>query len=297
MKRIFYFNITYSCNSNCIFCYSHNTHHSPLPYRELTFDKFKNYINIVKPNVFDRIIINGGEPLVHNEIKKILLFLKDVPCEKLIYTNGRLLANIAAIKFDNRFRFIVPIHGYQEIHDSITRVMGSYNETLQGLQALRKQECMVDIKIILNEKLISSNDNIDIFLNKFNDIYFNNDIHLTRMAATIVSKKNDCKFVDNEMASYYTEVMLLYFLKKGYSVKIFDTCIKNIQWLRKLKIKYLTIPYEVFFKDRECSYKIDTAHHSLSCEDDCINSKYCISAVNEYKVLKIRRNMLIEDWE
>ena len=36
IKRIFYTNITYGCNSNCVFCYSHNTKHIKDTYNEVS---------------------------------------------------------------------------------------------------------------------------------------------------------------------------------------------------------------------------------------------------------------------
>ena len=91
MKNIFYFNITYGCNSNCIFCYSHNTCHNNTSHNEMTADVFKKYIEERNVSEHDRIIINGGEPLLHTQIEEILHLLNSYNCEVLIYTNGRLL--------------------------------------------------------------------------------------------------------------------------------------------------------------------------------------------------------------
>ena len=72
IKRIFYTNITYGCNSNCVFCYSHNTKHIKDTYNEVSKESLVEYWNRMCVTKNDRIIINGGEPLLHTEFKDIL---------------------------------------------------------------------------------------------------------------------------------------------------------------------------------------------------------------------------------
>lgn len=91
MKRIFYFNITYGCNSKCIYCYSHNTQHISKTFNEMSANDFFEYLAEFKIGHDDRVIINGGEPFLHSEIDSILRGLLIYDCEVLIYTNGRLL--------------------------------------------------------------------------------------------------------------------------------------------------------------------------------------------------------------
>lgn len=43
--KIYYFNITYTCNSSCVFCYSHNTIHTGRVHKEIELDDFEDYLN------------------------------------------------------------------------------------------------------------------------------------------------------------------------------------------------------------------------------------------------------------
>ena len=95
---IHYFNITYTCNSNCIFCYSHNTIHSGNVHKEISYIDFTDYLTRKKVCSHDRVIINGGEPFLHTQIIDILKFLEGIKCEVLIYTNGRLLTKYDFLK-------------------------------------------------------------------------------------------------------------------------------------------------------------------------------------------------------
>ncbi len=182
MKRIFYFNITYGCNSNCVFCYSH--------YNEISFGDFFDYLEQQQLAPDDRVIINGGEPFLHTEIDLILSELAGYDCEVLVYTNGRLLARHDLSALSKKYRFVVPIHGYETIHDFITGVNGSYQETLNGLRSLiETTKCLVDIKIIINNTMLSEDYTGKILIGSLSKVRFNHAVHITKMADTIVSKK------------------------------------------------------------------------------------------------------------
>lgn len=151
---IHYFNITYTCNSNCIFCYSHNTIHSGNVHKEISYIDFTDYLTRKKVGSHDRVIINGGEPFLHTQIINILKFLVSIKCEVLIYTNGRLLTKYDFSFLNEKFRFVIPFHGYRELHDNITRVRGSYDEMYNGVEYLKNFKCKVDMKIVINNEMV-----------------------------------------------------------------------------------------------------------------------------------------------
>lgn len=298
IKRIFYFNITYGCNSNCIFCYSHNTHHNSISSNEISIQDFSKYLENKNISSKDRIIINGGEPLLHTNIIELLNYIKNYKCEKLIYTNGRLLSKIDLSTLDSSFRFIVPIHGYQKLHDSITQVDGSYKQTIEGLSNFKKNtNCKSDIKIILNKGMIQNKESFKKTLNSFDNIYFNNAVHLTKMADTIVSKKNNCKSLNNNEICYNMNKMFEYFLKRKCPIKLFDTCIKNFDWLNNYNFEKISENLEVYFKDFNQERQICLGKSNLKCTNTCDKKDYCISAVNQYKVLEFYKDKLYENLE
>ncbi|WP_278549279.1 radical SAM protein [Paraclostridium bifermentans] len=299
-KRIFYFNITYGCNNNCVFCYSHNTTHSSIAHNELTLDSFNEYLKRNSVSSDDRIILNGGEPLMHSNLKDILTILKNIGCETIIFTNGRLLNRINLNLLNEKFRFVVPIHGYKELHDKITKVKGSYIETIHGMKKFDSRDvtAKLDLKIILNEGMIESTESFNKMLNALDSIYFNNSVHITKMADTIISKKNNCKSMNNnDIVSYYTRLLFDYFSKYDYSIKLFDTCIKDINQIENKNLNRLKSAIEVNGKDFLHEEIVETCRNLNNCASKCSKRDYCISSVFEYKVLEFSRNQFYENLE
>ncbi len=297
LKRIFYFNVIYSCNSHCVFCYSHNTRYGIKNHNAIPFADFVEYLNARKISEADRVIINGGEPLLHQSLNEMLQFLLDVGCEVLIYTNGRLLAEQNFPPLNKNFRFVIPIHGDEKIHDNATRIKGSFKETLRGFDKLASQrDCLTDLKIIINSefaKKILRGDSLQ-FLQ---EISFNHALQITKMADTIISKKNNCSSVEDSVAALCTAVLVKEFLNRKCPIKIYDTCVKYIAALRGSEIKKYGKEIIVLFKDKN-QYRKENLHRQQKlCMNSCPMQKFCISAVNEYKVLEIDGDFIGEETE
>ena len=292
MKRIFYSNVNYTCNSNCVFCYSHNTIHNAARNREITHSALVEYWHRKELSCRDCVIVNGGEPLLHEEIDKILASLLQIGCEILVYTNGRLASSLNTAGFNSHIRFIVPIHGFEELHDEITGVKGSYAETVNGLHHLAAGDCLVDIKLILNHKMISTPFNFDRTMKSLEDVPFNNALHITKMADTIVAQKNGCTPVSLEESSKYTKIAVENFMGR-HKIKVYDTCVRDIAGLLDSSD---IIPFnetvEVFFKDEKSEKPIDLHPSKLKCKASCPQHLFCKSAVCEYTVLEINQHQV-----
>lgn len=297
MKRIFYFNVIYSCNSRCVFCYSHNTRYGAANHNAISLESFVEYLNAQKISAEDRVIINGGEPLLHPSIDDMLRFLAGVGCEVLIYTNGRLLAEKNFPAPNKNFRFIIPIHGDKKIHDDITRIKGSFAETLRGLEKLAARgDCLADLKIIINNEFASKILRGE-SLKFLQDIPFNHALQITKMADTIVSRKNNCPSVENSVAARCTAALVEEFFKRGRPIKIYDTCIKNIGKLRGRELKKYDKKIVVLFKDKNLYRRENLHRQEKSCMNACDVREFCISAVSEYKVLELDGNFMREELE
>ncbi|WP_075678593.1 radical SAM protein [Roseburia sp. 831b] len=298
MMRIFYFNITYGCNSNCVFCYSHNTMHNKKTCNEISSEAFFNYLDEYNLNSKDRVIINGGEPFLHSEIDDILKGLLSYECEVLIYTNGRLVKNFSFEYMTEKYRFVIPIHGYEEVHDKITGVPGSYAETIQSLEYLtEKSKCKVDVKIIINNYMINQDPSKSKFEASLANIHFNNAVHITKMADTIVSKRNGCSSVTNATAAEYTEWLFEYYKNKGVSIKLFDTCVKAINWENYGEPKPYGDEVTVYFKDKNQFREMVLRRKIPECMAECSCKLKCVSAVDEYKVIEYIDGKVIENLE
>ena len=281
--NIYYFNITYTCNSNCVFCYSHNTIHSSRKHNEISLKDFIDYLKLNDVHKDDRVIINGGEPFLHSEIIDLLKSLLDFGCEVLIYTNGRCLSDYDFSFMTDDFRFVIPVHGYKSLHDSITRCNGSFDSMHQGIKHLSSFNCKVDVKVILNPQMISSQNEFDKTLFEVATLAFNNAVHITKMADTVISKKNGVPSVSNELASKYTMQLFKYFCNKGIKLKIFDTCIRDID-IQEFDNRDISL--KVFFKDAKAERIFNFYTPEMTCRQDCHKKQYCQSAVGNYTVLE-----------
>lgn len=291
MKRIFYCNITYGCNSKCVFCYSHNTKNNSKSHNEISIDEYLEYL--VRNNVgeHDRVIVNGGEPLLHSRIQALLNRLGAMNCEVLVYSNGRLLPELNLEKITEKFRFVIPIHGFQELHDEITKTPGSYLETLKGFNYLVCSKCKVDMKVILNYKMVANDENFNKTLESLKNIPFNHAVHITKMANTIISQKNKCASMHNSLSAKYTEKLYDYF-KKKCKIKIFDTCVKDLINIDPSEIVQLDTEIKVFFKDFNQESDVLLEKPYMKCMETCEKQIYCHSAVGEYTVLEFNNDIV-----
>lgn len=130
MKLSAYIEITQCCNLHCKHCYNA----SGDSYETMSFDSFKQIVDQLQTAFV--ISISGGEPLVHPDIKKMLLYVcQHSSAEIRLITNG-LLIDEAMIDWMNRwlaeYNFTIQISvdgGTQESYDSI-RGYGNYKKLL-----------------------------------------------------------------------------------------------------------------------------------------------------------------------
>lgn len=297
MKRIFYFNITYSCNSNCIFCYSHNTRHNGISYNDMPLRSIKAYLLDNSLSDADKVIINGGEPLLHSDLYQILEWLKSFECEVVIFSNGRLLRHYDFSNLNANFRFVIPLHGTEHVHDMITGIKGSFQETVTGFEHMSKYSCLMDLKIILNQNMIATEKIFNNFMALVSEMKFNHALHVTNMADTIVSRRNQYLSLDNDNAAYYTNMLFNHFSKDERIIKLFDTCIKKISGLTNTPVDKYRNCIVVYFKDVNEFRIIDLHKPDDQCREKCLVKKYCISSVNEYKVLEYRQQKFYKELE
>lgn len=146
--------VTEQCNNRCLMC-------CQPPKARDDFDFFKDQnLRIIaeSPCNIECIGITGGEPtLLGDRLFMIFDAIRKKYPNSLIHilTNGRLLTPDFVFgfrKFDlENIVFAVPLHSdFSGDHDRITRVKGSYTETMKGLYCLANENARVEIRIIIN---------------------------------------------------------------------------------------------------------------------------------------------------
>ena len=131
-NRLFYMNITYSCNNRCVFCISHNTqnHSKEVTNPIILIQNANTKYHFDNKDIF---VINGGEPTLSSDFDLILTYLIKLECKIIVYTNGRLLKNYNSYFNNSNIYWIVPFYGLEENHDKYTGVAGAYWKLFLGV--------------------------------------------------------------------------------------------------------------------------------------------------------------------
>ena len=125
--------VTHRCNLKCRHCYADAG--QPF-YNELSteegMDVIDQLVECGKPLLF----ISGGEPLMRNDIFKILSESVKKGMRVILSTNGTLIdERIADTIVESEVHYVtVPIYGPPKFHDYYTGIEGSYEKVLKALK-------------------------------------------------------------------------------------------------------------------------------------------------------------------
>lgn len=136
--------LTYKCNLRCLMCGqwgengAFNEFNKDILRQQLTLDEIKSVIDDVrgfKPN----ITLFGGEPFLHPDWFNIIRIVKDAGLRCNIVTNGTFIQNYAEEIIESGLdEIIFSLDGPEEIHDSIRRIPGTFNRSINGFLFLNQ---------------------------------------------------------------------------------------------------------------------------------------------------------------
>lgn len=140
------------CNNRCICCYNEN---KTKKYSK-TIDEIKSEMLSAKKKGAENLEIIGGEPTIRSDFKKILPYAKQIGYKNIdIISNGRMFSyvNFCRIICPYISKAIVKIRGFRpHIHDSMTQVPGSLEQTIHGIKNLQKFGVRIVANIIITEQ-------------------------------------------------------------------------------------------------------------------------------------------------
>jgi radical SAM protein with 4Fe4S-binding SPASM domain len=118
--------ITNKCNLRCMHCYIGNTTFSELSVTQIRdiLGEFENMQGL-------RVLITGGEPLIHSGFREINDMLPDFLLRKVLFTNGLLLNKKILIHL-NVDEIQISIDGLEHAHDSL-RGKGSFRSAIKAV--------------------------------------------------------------------------------------------------------------------------------------------------------------------
>ena len=118
--------MTYACNSRCIFCYN------PSRKSSIDYSKINKIVNSVYSSHIPHVYLIGGEPslLKTDKLNEYINLLTEnssvtIVTNGLIYKKG-LSKNLACIG--------IPIHGDKKTHETLTGVKGGYKRTIGTIE-------------------------------------------------------------------------------------------------------------------------------------------------------------------
>jgi len=141
--------ITNKCNNSCLVC--EKNHNLP----EKTIEGMLAEIDKIPDR--EKVIFDGGEPTIRlNILEKLISYAKDAGFKKIqLNTNGRMLFyedfcdRIISMGVDS---FNVKIFGNDSrVHDKITGIIGSFYQTMRGIENLCKRTDNLKLRVLLSK--------------------------------------------------------------------------------------------------------------------------------------------------
>lgn len=144
--------LTDICNLRCNYCYIDFKHaHVDMPLPHL-----QKILREARKLGTERISLEGGEPLVRNDIGDIVDLIVDLGMECNINTNGHLLRK--RIKDIKRTSMIsVSLDGEKEINDEM-RGKGSFDKAIEAIKLAKENGIKVNVLSVLNKANMHSID-------------------------------------------------------------------------------------------------------------------------------------------
>ena len=136
--------VTSRCNLRCAHCFASSSEGSA---SELAYRDLESIFNQLESMGIFEVRVNGGEPLLHDGIDKILAFLRKKRFRKVILTNGTLLDGriVKLLKESGTIPTISLDDSQGKSHDSFRGVEGAFDRTIKAMRLLR--DCGVEYGI------------------------------------------------------------------------------------------------------------------------------------------------------
>ena len=159
--RSLHIEVANECNERCIHCYI------PHEYKTKTIktELFYKLVEEARDMNMLNITISGGEPLLHKDIIKFLKKCRQLDMSVNVLSNLTMLTDEIVAEMKNNPLLSVQTSIYSmtpEIHDSITKVNGSFERTKNALIKLKKLGIPLQISCpIMKQNLDTFKDVID----------------------------------------------------------------------------------------------------------------------------------------
>jgi radical SAM protein with 4Fe4S-binding SPASM domain len=176
--------ITARCNNNCRHCYINlPADNKQAKRKELSLTQIKNIVEQAVSLGAFWCLITGGEPFLRKDFSDIYLYLKKKGLLVSVFTNATLITD----EFIELFKKYPPrdievtVYGTtKEIYEKVTRITGSYDAFMRGLNLLLKNGIKVRFKAMALRSNVDELPQIAVFCRERTKDYFRFDpfLHL-----------------------------------------------------------------------------------------------------------------------
>lgn len=148
--------VTRKCPLNCLICSSEG---GPPYDNELTTNQLERIIEEAKDLGTRNICFSGGEPFEHNGIIQLCKYSKLAGLDVQVYTSGNIRRRVDTLDplgvellsqvKPSVDKIIVGLHGPNpRIHDSITRIPGSFENARKSIERATQQAIQVEVHFV-----------------------------------------------------------------------------------------------------------------------------------------------------
>jgi MoaA/NifB/PqqE/SkfB family radical SAM enzyme len=165
----------YSCNNDCIHCVIAGKREA-LKEKNLPLDRttseVKKHLQDAKMLGAKVVVFTGGEVTIRPDFFQLLKFAKNLGLGISLQTNGRMFSDKKftkkTLQIAPDMHFEIALHATKaNIHDKITRVKGSFEQTLNGMKNLLSEGAKsLSIKVVISRLNMNDLPNIIKFAKK-----------------------------------------------------------------------------------------------------------------------------------
>lgn len=161
--------ITNRCNLICKHCYLGEAGKTDLEY-----DTALNIFNEFEAVQGLRLLITGGEPILHKRFWEINQKLPEYGFRSILLSNGTLITNDIAERL-NVHEVQVSIDGMENGHDAI-RGKGNFKKAIAGIESLKSAGIDVSVATMIHSKNTEEFENLNKLIEKMAIVEWNVDV-------------------------------------------------------------------------------------------------------------------------
>lgn len=282
MSKLHYFNITYICDSDCLFCAANIGIINHKDYT-MTVENFEQELLESGVQNGDRVMISGGEPTLSPFFWEILDVCEKYNCCIDLTTNGHYFAENKNVERISKYKNLViriPFFGLEKHHDYLTGKSGNFYKSMSALDNLshmvQSLHLVVNVKFLLCKATVSSNIEIyDYIYSKYKNIFE------YTLSPLLVSRKT-IQYKE-ELLAPYSELInksIDFIEKDNLNCDIIPLCLLSKKKIRDF-LRRKKIDFSKSYNDAQVRYESMNNYECVGC-DTCRLNNYCDKFLPSY---------------